>query len=288
MVALLPSFVLTASAWSPSILDESIAATTTQLSERHQPPSRRRRRLASAVATLPALASSPPPRPARAISPREASESYDRYASSYDDLDGGRLASSLGIDDARRRLLGTARGDVLEIGAGTGLNLPCYDLDGLRSLTLVDISDGMLGQARRRAERDGALDGTKVRFVRADATSELSSLFGESRFDTVVDTFSLCVMGNEGAARCLEEMTRVVKSRRDGGRVLLIENTRASNPILGLYQDATAGAAADVGGRGCVYNQDVGGMVRGTEGLELRREEAFAAGLFRSFVCEKT
>ncbi|EJK67690.1 hypothetical protein THAOC_11242, partial [Thalassiosira oceanica] len=288
VAALLPSFVLTAFASSPSILlDENIASTKTQLYQHHQPPSRRRRRLASAVVTLPVLTSLSP-HTARAISPQEASESYDKYAANYDDLDGGGLASSLGIDDARRKLLGTARGDVLEIGAGTGLNLPCYDFDNLRSLTLVDISDGMLSQARRRVEQDATLDGTKIKFVRADATSELSSLFGDNRFDTVVDTFSLCVMGNEGAPMCLEELAKVVKRKGDGGRILLIENTRASNPILGMYQDATANAAADVGGRGCVYNQDVGKMVRGTSGLELRREEAFAAGLFRSFVCEKT
>ncbi|EJK58333.1 hypothetical protein THAOC_21554, partial [Thalassiosira oceanica] len=147
VAALLPSFVLTAFASSPSILlDENIASTKTQLSEQHQhhqPPSRRRRRLASAVVTLPVLTSLSP-HSTRAISPQEASESYDKYAANYDDLDGGGLASSLGIDDARRKLLGTARGDVLEIGAGTGLNLPCYDFDNLRSLTLVDISDGML------------------------------------------------------------------------------------------------------------------------------------------------
>mmetsp|Transcript_20976 Transcript_20976/g.44900 ORF Transcript_20976/g.44900 Transcript_20976/m.44900 type:complete len:318 (+) Transcript_20976:99-1052(+) len=233
---------------------------------------------------------------ARAISPERASESYDAYAPTYDDLDGGALASSLGIDDARKRLLGAARGDVLEIGVGTGLNLDSYRFsspDGVRSLTLVDVSEGMLSRARERAgrirEAGGGIgdDSVPVKFVRADATSELCSLFGEDAFDTVVDTFSLCVMGNEGARRCLSEMAGVVKRGEDGGRILLIENTRASNPLLGYYQDVTASAAADVGGKGCIYNQNVGDMIRRTKGLQITKEEAFAAGLFRSFTCQK-
>ena len=68
------------------------------------------------------------------------------------------------------------------------------------------------------------------------------------------------------------------------GQVLLLENSRSSNPLLGLYQDATADAAASVGGKGCVYNQDVGRLLRDGK-FTVRKEEQFAAGVFRSFVC---
>jgi len=242
---------------------------------------------ASACAALPSFASIAP---ARAISPEEASESYDAYAATYDDLDGGSVAASLGIDEARRKLLRAAKGDVLEIGVGTGLNLDSYVFESINSLTLVDVSEGMLSQARQRVLRRAGGGGATppVRFERLDATRQLRSLFGENRFDTVVDTFSLCVMGNEGAQRCLAEMAGVVKKREDGGQILLLENTRASNPLLGYYQDITASTAADVGGKGCIYNQNVGEMIRHTEGLHLAKEEAFAAGLFRSFTCQKS
>ena len=104
----------------------------------------------------------------------------------------------------------------------------------------------------------------------------MTNLFGEDAFDTVVDTFSLCVMGNEGARRCPQEMTGVVKARGTTcncftmkqallltchqsnphalynallftgvGQILLIENTRASNSILGYYQDITASTACN-------------------------------------------
>lgn len=71
------------------------------------------------------------------------------------------------------------------------------------------------------------------------------------------------------------------------GKILLIENTRSSNPFLGYYQDVTAATAADLGGKGCLYNQNVGEMIKRTEGVRLLQEDAYAAGLFRSFVCEK-
>jgi methyltransferase OMS1 len=250
----------------------------------------RRAFLASSATTITAASIS---QSARAISPEEASKSYDVYAKTYDDLDGGSAASALGIDEARTKLLQLAKGDVLEIGVGTGLNLSSYKLrkdgnDGITSLTLVDISEGMLTQAKLRVQQLGLETNIPVKIIQADATSQLVELFGENKFDTVVDTFSLCVMGNDGAEKCLKEITSVVKESGDGGQVLLIENTRSSNPLLGAYQDITATSAADMGGKGCLYNQDVGKMIQRTPGLKTLREEAYAAGLFRSFVCQKT
>jgi methyltransferase OMS1 len=55
--------------------------------------------------------------------------------------------------------------------------------------------------------------------------------FASSSFDSVVDSFSLCVIPDPLAA--LKEMARVV---RPGGRVLLLEHARSDNPLLGLYQ----------------------------------------------------
>jgi methyltransferase OMS1, mitochondrial len=221
---------------------------------------------------------------ARALSSVEAEARYDEYAASYDDLDGGDLSRALGIDSARHRTTSLASGHVLEVGVGTGLNLRYYDPVKLLSLTLVDVSDGMLRQAEARAASLDNLRGIPVVAYKADATNDLVRLFGDGRFDTVVDTFSLCVMGETGARKCLEQMGRVVKPG-EGGRVLLLENARSSNPLLGLYQDATAEAAAGAGGKGCVYNQNVSELIRSSGALEIEREDQYAAGLFRSYVC---
>lgn len=230
------------------------------------------------------------PRASEALSPEEAATAYNSYASNYDDLDGGKASTLLGIDQARASLFSKATGRVLEIGAGTGLNLSKYDPSKLTSLVLLDISQGMLDQANKRFRDDstfggGAWDRVSVEFVQADATSQLVSTFGASSFDTVVDSFSLCVMGNEGASRCLDQIRQIVKPANCHGKILLLENSRSSNPLLGKYQDATATAAASAGGKGCVYNQDVRAMLEATMGLTVEREEAFAAGLFRSFQC---
>ena len=92
-------------------------------------------------------------------------------------------------------------------------------------------------------------------------------------------------MGDEGAKACLGQLCRVVKTKTDGGQILLLENSRSSNPLLGMYQDATADAASSMGGKGCVYNQDVASMIRATQGMRIEKEELYAAGLFRSYNC---
>lgn len=223
---------------------------------------------------------------ALSLSPEEASTAYDSYASTYDDLDGGKASDVLGIDEARSKLFSQARGSVLEIGCGTGLNLSKYDLSKVTSLTLLDVSERMLEEAGKRVLSNTAMRDINVRFVQADATSELVERFGMATFDTVVDSFSLCVMGTKGAKSCLDQMRQVVKNKKDGGQILLLENTRSSNPLLGLYQDATADAAASMGGKGCVYNQDVSKLIGASEGMEIVNEDLYAAGIFRGYRCQ--
>lgn len=238
------------------------------------------------------------PLPSAALSPDEAATAYNSYAETYDALDAGQAASVLGIDEARATLFAKASGKVLEIGAGTGLNLYRYNPTQVTSLTLLDISSGMLQQAQQRLDQDPILQrqwkDIPIQWVQADATSELVSTFGPGTFDTVVDSFSLCVMGNEGAKQCLEQLKQVVKPHNNnnnnntnggGGKILLLENSRSTNPFLAQYQDVTATTAAKAGGKGCVYNQDVRAMIDATPGMVVEKEVAYAAGLFRSFEC---
>ena len=250
-------------------------------SRRHDPltTATRRRFLTTAPALIASLTADS--EHARALSPDQAASDYDTYAADYDALDGGSAASMLGIDQARLQLIRQSRGKVLEIGVGTGLNLPNYDASSVSSLTLVDVSNNMLQAAQERVKSLPNLRNVPVEYIKADATSDLVSLFGEASFDTVVDTFSLCVMGNSGTKLCLQQLRRVVKPT---GRLLLLENSRSDNPLLGLYQDATADAAAAGGGKGCVYNQNVDAMLREAN-LVILNTQSYAAGLFRSYEC---
>jgi methyltransferase OMS1, mitochondrial len=217
-----------------------------------------------------------------ALTPKEAQQQYDTYATKYDQIDGGEITSFLGIDTARKLLIGQAHGKVLEVGVGTGLNLPYYSSDRITSLDLVDISDGMLQEARNKVSALPNLQNIPVNFINADMTSQLIERFGAESFDTVIDTFSMCVLGDQGAMQCLDQLRRVVRS---DGQLLLLENSRSSNPLLGLYQDTTADIVANIGGRGCLYNQDIEKLIRSNNHLRIVKEQSFSTGLFRSFSC---
>ncbi|KAF5843166.1 S-adenosyl-L-methionine-dependent methyltransferase [Dunaliella salina] len=195
---------------------------------------------------------------------------YDRFAATYDDLDGGSAAGVLGFDDLREELLQKAQGNVLEIAVGTGLNLKHYSFGAGRveALTGVDISNGMLSQASARIARDPQLKHARISLQQADATQlPLPS----ASFDSVVDTFSLCVIPEPLPA--LREMARVL---RPGGRVLLLEHARSDNPILGAYQDISASAVAATA-KGCVWNQDVPALLKAA-GLRPTRLQRYTAG----------
>ena len=198
---------------------------------------------------------------------------YDRYASSYDDLDGGQAAKALGIAAARRNLAAHCAGRVLEVGAGTGLQAPFYAANSdIKEVTFVDASRGMLDGLR--AKLANAPLPFKTEVVEADAARLPLST---GAYDCVVDTFGLCVY--DAPVAVLRELGRVVKP---AGRILLLENARPSNALLGAYVDATAGFVAKNGGKGCRYDQDVEALARAA-GLRVVRSERFGGGFFGSF-----
>lgn len=131
-----------------------------------------------------------------------------------------------------RRLLGRdhrpwaaqrARGDVLEVAIGTGLNLPSYDAE--LKVTGVDLSPAMLDIARQRAaDLDRRVD------LREGDAHHLP--FDDASFDTAVCTFSLCNIPDPHQA--VSEMRRVL---RPGGRLVLVDHVRStSTPIYWLQK----------------------------------------------------
>jgi ubiquinone/menaquinone biosynthesis C-methylase UbiE len=111
----------------------------------------------------------------------------------------------------RRELLAHAGGNILEIGFGTGLNLPCYP-PHVRKVTTVDPNTGMHRRARRRIEQAGievdrrVLGGERLPFE-------------DGTFDCVVSTFTLCSIADVAGA--LREVYRVLKA---GGKFLFLEH----------------------------------------------------------------
>jgi SAM-dependent methyltransferase len=138
------------------------------------------------------------------------------------------LGELVGMERRRRTLLSAARGRVLEIGAGTGLNIAHYP-DGIVELVLSEPDPAM----RRRLERRVQRRSDDVRIVAAPA--ERLPL-PDASVDTVVSTLVLCTV--DDPERVLGEIARVL---RPGGQVLFIEHVRANSRLLAACQDNLLG-----------------------------------------------
>jgi ubiquinone/menaquinone biosynthesis C-methylase UbiE len=140
---------------------------------------------------------------------------YDRFTHKTEEA---------GLREMRQSLVGEASGRVLEVGAGTGLNLPHY-AESVESLVLTEPQSPML-----RRLRDKAREQAPNAELRQAPAEELP--FEDESFDTVVSTLVLCGADQEES---LGEVRRVL---RPGGRLLFLEHVRSEDdPDLGRFQD---------------------------------------------------
>jgi len=144
------------------------------------------------------------------------------YAATYDLFNGP--AERAGLREQRRDLLAQATGATIEIGAGTGLNLPHYP-PAVTRLALIEPDPRMKRRLERRAARLGR--DAEIRSATADRLP-----FPDGSFDTAVVTFTLCSVPDEQAA--LSEITRVLVP---GGRLLFLEHVRSADPGIAAKQD---------------------------------------------------
>ena len=143
------------------------------------------------------------------------------FAATYDPM--SRKSVDAGLRALRRGLLAEAGGSVLEIGAGTGANLPHYN--GVESLVFTEPEPAMLRRLQKKARDEAPL----AKILRAPA-EDLP--FEDDSFDTVVSTLVLC--GVDDQARSLREIKRVL---RPGGRLLFLEHVRSDDQALARFQD---------------------------------------------------
>lgn len=136
-----------------------------------------------------------------------------------------------GMAEPRTRLLAGARGEAVEVGAGSGLNLPHYP-GAVTRVTAVEPEPHLRAAARREAARArvpvDVVDGVAEHLPHPDGS-----------FDTAVAALVLCSVADQG--RALREIHRVL---RPGGRLCFLEHVRADTPGMRRVQrvvDATLG-----------------------------------------------
>lgn len=165
-----------------------------------------------------------------------------------------RLLDVEPVRRARTETCAGLSGDVVEVGFGSGLNVPHYPAT-LTGVWAIDPSDVGLRLAQRRVRT------SPVPVQHAGFTAETLP-FPDRRFDSALSTFTLCTVPDVG--RALREVARVLAP---GGRFHFLEHGRAPDAGVARWQDRLAPLHRAVAG-GCHLNRDIGALIRDA-GLEM-------------------
>jgi SAM-dependent methyltransferase len=148
------------------------------------------------------------------------------------------------ITKQRMKVVPLAEGQVLEVGIGTGLNLPFYDKARVKNIVGVDPALRMHRLALKRSQ----LAGIDVQLVGLSAERLPVE---DASFDTVVSTYTLCTIPDPVAA--LKEMRRSLKP---GGKLLFSEHGRAPDANVLKWQTRLQPYWSKLAG-GCLLNRDI-------------------------------
>ncbi len=165
-----------------------------------------------------------------------------------------RLMRLRPVAKERPKAVGRACGRVLEIGFGTGLNLPYYG-HGVTQLVALEPVSMLPNRVARR------LAGSPVPVQRVLGRAE-ELPFADGSFDSVVSTFTLCTVCD--ASRTLAEIARVL---RPGGQLVFLEHGKSDNPRVARWQDRLNGLQRWIA-CGCNLNRPIDELVR-SSGLAL-------------------
>jgi ubiquinone/menaquinone biosynthesis C-methylase UbiE len=161
------------------------------------------------------------------------------FAACYDRM--MSRSEKAGLRASREELLADAHGRVLEIGGGTGANLPFYGSE-VEELTITEPEEPMA----RKLERQLRQSANPAVLVRASA-EDLP--FEDGYFDVAVSTLVLCTVSDQ--ARALSEIRRVLNPE---GRLLFIEHVRSADRRLARWQDRLNGLQRRIAA-GCNCNR---------------------------------
>ena len=150
--------------------------------------------------------------------------SHRLFASYYERLSRGRSEKQF-MEPLRREIVGQARGVVLEVGAGNGLNFAFYDPAKVERVEATEPDTAMLRYARERVKA------TRVPITITQAPAEHLP-FADNTFDSAVCTLVFCSVTDP--LRGLQEIRRVLKP---GGLLLMVEHVRAHGSVMAALQN---------------------------------------------------
>lgn len=153
------------------------------------------------------------------------------------------------LTELRAKAIPAASGTVLEVGIGSGLNLPFYSVPGVARLIGVDPSADLLSMARKK------IDGVGFPVTLVEQPADRIPLDDQS-VDTAVVTWSLCSIQNPVAA--LGEMRRVLKP---GGRLIFIEHGLSPDVRVQSWQNRLTPLWRRLAG-GCHLNRKTDDLIR--------------------------
>jgi len=192
---------------------------------------------------------------------------FDRLARFYDtfNLFMERFASK-----HRKALLRQAKGDILEVGVGTGSSFKDYPLS--EQIVAVDISKEMLRRAEKKLRNyDGKID------LRREDVQNLS--FKAETFDTVFSSWVFCLVTDP--VKGLVEVRRVLKK---DGQLLMLEHVRSKNKVIGYLMDKINPLPATLGVDN--INRDTVKNLK-KAGFQIKQEKNLAYDIVKAIVAAK-
>ncbi|WP_273275571.1 class I SAM-dependent methyltransferase [Maribacter polysiphoniae] len=144
----------------------------------------------------------------------------------------------------RMKVIPLATGNVLEIGIGSGLNLPIYNSENVKHLTAIDPSKELWVK--------NIIDTKNLPFEFAFTQAFAENIPEEdNKFDTVVITYALCTISDTNKA--LAEVRRVLKPN---GKLIFCEHGKAPDRVIQKWQNLINPLWKNIGG-GCNLNRDI-------------------------------
>jgi ubiquinone/menaquinone biosynthesis C-methylase UbiE len=165
------------------------------------------------------------------------------------------------LAEQREWVMKQVRGQVLEIGFGSGLNLPYYPRE-VRTLTAIEPSTAMRDRAMKRVEKSGRTVSLVARGI------DKKQFFPDGSFDTIVSTWTMCTIADPAAA--LKEIYRLLKR---GGRFVFVEHGLAPDAEVVKWQKRFNNFTQKWGG-GCHLDRDIEALLRASK-LQVEKLDKF-------------